>query len=252
MAKVGRQTLPADRTFGAARDTSGAYQRAELHDGLVMRPGRATGARQQRARDAPDFAFARCRPVVDVGDEGAAQYARDVGVDELRAPLVRERRDGTRGIVADPGELAQQLRIRGQWLVRQCALLCHLASEAMEVAGTSIVPESLPRLAHLPRMRARQLRECREAMEEPIVVRDDARDLGLLEHELRHEHAIWIAGLSPWKVAAAAPIPFSQPATEGRLTCLVLALALHDVGGSVTCRSTSPRHARIPARPRDT
>src|SRR5207237_9308780 len=97
----------------------------------------------------------------------------DVGVDELGAPLVRERRDGTRCIVADPGEPPQQPRIRGQWLVRQCALLRHLASEAMEVAGTSIVPESLPRLAHLPRMRTRELRECRGTIEDAIIVADD-------------------------------------------------------------------------------
>ena len=95
-------------------------------------------------------------------------------------------------------------------------------------------------------------RRVADKLDIPFHALDFEREFNQIIDYFADEYAIWIAGLSPWKVAAAAPIPFSQPATKGRLTCLVLALALHDVGGGVTCRSTSPRRARIPARPRDT
>jgi hypothetical protein len=54
----------------------------------------------------------------------------------------------------------------------------------MQIPGAGVVPESLPRLANLARMRARQLQQRGETIEEPSVKGDDARDLCLLEHQL--------------------------------------------------------------------
>src|SRR5205085_6750686 len=67
-----RETFTVYGTFAAARHVRGADRRPQLHQGLVVGPGRAPGAGQELARNVPDDAAARRRPGIDVGREGAA------------------------------------------------------------------------------------------------------------------------------------------------------------------------------------
>ena len=74
----------------------------------------------------------------------------------------------------------------------------------MEVPRAGVVAEAIPRLRHA-RGRARATsRERGKALEELAVLVDDARDLRLLEHQLRDENAIRIARPPPWKIARVA------------------------------------------------
>jgi hypothetical protein len=40
-----------------------------------------------------------------------------------------------------------------------------------------------------------------------LIVRNDSRDLGLLEHELGDQDRVWIAGVAPREVSALQPKP---------------------------------------------
>jgi hypothetical protein len=49
--------------------------------------------------------------------------------------------------------------------------------------------------------------ERREGPEEPIVIRKNGLDAGLLEHELRDHDFIWVPGFSPGQVSFVKGIP---------------------------------------------
>src|SRR5205823_3961326 len=72
--------------------------------------------------------------------EGPEHDARAVGIDERRAPLVRERRHRARRVRADAGQLAQRRRIRRQ--------LGHAARELVEIARARVVAQPVPRFHH--------------------------------------------------------------------------------------------------------
>src|SRR6185437_430918 len=62
--------------------------------------------------------------------------------------------------------------------------------------------------------RTRQRRQRREAFQEFAVLEQHARDLRLLEHQLRHQDPIWIARPPPWKIAMVRAIPRPQQTPE--------------------------------------
>src|SRR4029079_16131439 len=140
--------MASHRTFLASGEAGGAYECPKLHQGLIVRPCRATSAGQEASRDVPDLALPRGSLEIRMRRERATDDPCDIGVDELRAPLVRERGDGSRGVLADAGQLAQAHGVGRQRLVRRGASLRDVASEEMEVAGARVVAESLPCLAN--------------------------------------------------------------------------------------------------------
>jgi hypothetical protein len=178
-----------------------------------VRPRRPSRPRQDRVGDRPERLLPGCRLRIDRRLKHAAQHTRHVGIDECSARLVGERRHGARGVGADPGQSTQRIRRRREATATRPAL-GHLACEAMQIARARIVAKSFPRLAHTCRRRSRNGSQRGERAQELCVLRDDARDLGLLEHQLRHEDPIRIAGASPGQVAGAALVPGAQPATE--------------------------------------
>ena len=178
-----------------------------------MCPGRPAGAWQNGIGDRPERFLPRGGLRVEVGLEDTPEHAGHVGVDERSACLVGERCDGARRVGADARECAQLVRRRGKAPAATSAR-GDLAGEPVEVARAGVIPESLPRLAHPRRRRVGHCPQRRECSQELRVFRHDARDLRLLEHQLRDENAIRIARSSPRQVTRAPPIPRAKPAAE--------------------------------------
>src|SRR5207244_976253 len=78
---------------------------------------------------------------------------------------------------------------------------------ALQLDRALVVTESLPRLDHVNRRRARKLLDCREPFQELDVRRYHARRLRLLEHHFGDERWIRIAMLAPRKCAAVLVEP---------------------------------------------
>ncbi len=47
-----------------------------------------------------------------------------------------------------------------------------------------------------------------------MIIRNNAGDMGLLEHEFRDENSVGIAGLTPGQIAAVPAVPIHKRASE--------------------------------------
>src|SRR2546430_4087777 len=70
-----------------------------------------------------------------------------------------------------------------------------------------IVPQPIPRFPHHARGCTSQAPEIRKPLEKPRIVLPHPAHLRLLQHELRHEHAVRIARAAPRQVAPGAGGP---------------------------------------------
>src|SRR6266480_4273243 len=85
----------------------------------------------------------------------------------------------------------------------------------MQVARPRVVAQAAPQREHVVEVRPGERFHVREAREEALVVRNDRRDLGLLQHHLRQPDAIRIARLLPRQVMTPVPgLPAYEPAGE--------------------------------------
>src|SRR5437879_1079944 len=89
-----------------------------------------------------------------------------------------------------------------------------LARDLMQADGPDVVAERVPELADVAGTGAGKVFERRIALEELVILRYDAIDLGLLEHDLGHEHAVGIARAPPGKIAAVPRVPGQQSALK--------------------------------------
>ena len=178
-----------------------------------MRPGGASGARQNRRGDRPERLLARRCLRIDRRIEHPPKHTRDVGIDERCACLVRERRDGARGVCPDP---RKGLKLDGR--CRQAstapAPVRDRAGEPVEIARSRVVAEALPSVPEARRRRRRHGPQRRKGLKELGVLRNDPHDLCLLEHQLRDEDVRRIACTAPGKIPRGAPIPRTEPPTE--------------------------------------
>ena len=90
----------------------------------------------------------------------------------------------------------------------------HLARQPVQIGGPPIVAEAVPFLAHPPGPRLGQMAQGREPREEARIELLDPAHLGLLQHHLRHQHAVGIAGLPPRQIASVSAEPGEEPAPE--------------------------------------
>src|SRR5262249_13691602 len=67
----------------------------------------------------------------------------------------------------------------------------------MEIPRASVITEALPRAKHLIFGSARHRTEIGKPPQPPVIVRDNAGDLGLLEHELGHKDCVRVASAPP-------------------------------------------------------
>ncbi len=105
-----------ERAHEAARPRRRADRRAELHQALVERARRVRlgQCRHQLAGALPQRLAARSALDVVRDREHASEHPRDVAVDERRLLAERDRRDRTRRVRPDAGDLAELGGVRGQ------------------------------------------------------------------------------------------------------------------------------------------
>jgi hypothetical protein len=89
-----------------------------------------------------------------------------------------------------------------------------LACDGLEAARTDVVAQWIPGPHDLGIVGRRERLQCRIAVEPLLVLREDAVDLCLLEHDFGHEHTVGVACFAPRQVAPVPAIPGEEPAPE--------------------------------------
>ncbi len=144
----------------------------------------------------------------------ARPHAADVRVDRGHRLSEPQARDGGRRVVADPRQGAQH---RG--IARHLAVVHpdDLGRGAVERDGASRIAQTTPGSQHLGPRRVRQGAHVGEPPHEPLEHRLDPCDLGLLQHDLAHEHRERIGeprpppgGRPPGIRASPRPVPGEQ------------------------------------------
>ena len=117
-------------------------------------------------------------------------------------PLVAgEREDRARGGSADARQRCDLLEARRERTGMQIA---HTLRGAVQVAGAGVIAEAGPEVQHFVDGRVGQRHDVRKARNETLEVRDHRRDLRLLQHDLRHPHAVRRTVALPRQVVATA------------------------------------------------
>src|SRR6266852_313385 len=194
------------RALGLARR---APRRAEIHQGLIVVIGASRG--DERFGEVPHGLLAAEAGQPPGAHEDPAEHSPHVRVHEGGVLPMRESQDGPGRVPAYPAK-AKQLRAP---VGEPPAVARHrLAGDAVQVLRAAIVAERIPGARHVAGAGARELLEGRIATEELTILGDDAVDLRLLEHDLRDEDAIRIAGPAPRKVATVSGVPGEQAPVE--------------------------------------
>ena len=141
----------------------------------------------------------------------ARQNASSVGFDNRNWLIKGERRDGIGRVTTDTGQLPDWREI-----ARKSASMAMLDGfrNRMQVAGSRVIAEALPRVEDVTFRSLGQGGEIWEAAEPLIIIRDNGGNLSLLEHELGDEDGVGIASLAPREGAAMAAIPAKQGELE--------------------------------------
>ena len=144
-------------------------------------------------------------------DEDSKQHACDVRVENRGALPKRKAADGAGGVGADALEREQR-----RFILRQLSAVLRdrFARDRLQAPGADVVAERIPRRRHFVFRRVREHFHRRILVEPFGVLRQDAIDLRLLQHDFRDEDVIRVGGLAPRQIAAVAAIPRQQPLTE--------------------------------------
>lgn len=196
------------------RDAGGAHQCAELHERLIVRPGGASRAREDRLGDLPEMPLSGGALRLDSRRKDSSENAGDIRVDERRPALIRERRDRACGVRADSWQRTKICRIRWKRTIRPIAAFGHLSCQTVKIPSPSVVAEALPRFHDVRRFGSGDVRKSGEALEELTVARHDAGDLRLLKHQLGNEDLVSDARPAPRQIAAVRAEPRSKTPAE--------------------------------------
>ena len=82
------------------------------------------------------------------------------------------------------------------------------------MASAGLIAESLPGVVDGSFLRPRERGKIREAIEPALIVGNNGRDLGLLEHEFRDQNRVGVVGATPWKIPTPEPEPTVQAASK--------------------------------------
>ena len=180
-----RHAVRFDRTERARRTRTHAERRAEIHDGLGV-DGHSIG-RRMPLRKRPQGALDRTLSGPALDAVVTTEHPLDVAVEDRVAITVTEGEDRTGGRTADPGQSDERIE-----LARHLAVVPvpHQGRGAMQIARPRVVTEPGPQSEHVVERSVRKVRKRRKPRHEPLVVPDDDADLRLLEHDLRHPHAV--------------------------------------------------------------
>jgi hypothetical protein len=108
------------------------------------------------------------------------------------------RQNGADHVPADAGEIGERSRI--VWNSAPVPGLDQ-ARGAMKVSGAPIIAQPFPDSEDFLLISFRQIAQGRKRMKETLEVRDDSRNLGLLQHDLADPDAIRISILPPREAA---------------------------------------------------
>jgi hypothetical protein len=189
----------------------GAHQCSQLHDRLIERPCSLAplGNDELRGLPYPALGYIRSRP----GVKGPSQDSGDVGIHSRGGALVGKAGDSPRGIPAHAGEPPKRRQLTGD---NPAVLHDHLLRQAVQVGSPAIVAQSLPTFPnHGSRGRGQRI-DVGISAEKSMVVLLDPGDLGLLQHEFRHENAIGVPGAPPGQIASVPAKPPDETATKNR------------------------------------
>jgi hypothetical protein len=131
----------------------------------------------------------------------AGKQSRNVGFNNWNGLIEGECRNRVRSVTPDSGQLADLIDVPWKLPASYCF------RGRMQVAGARVVTEPLPRVQDF-RFRGRgQAAEIRKAIQPSIIVRNDGRDLRLLQHHFRNQNRVGITRATPGEVAALPAIP---------------------------------------------
>lgn len=139
----------------------------------------------------------------------AHQDAGDVAIDDRDRPMEN---DGTEGACRVPADAGERLEIGG--VARDLAVkdLDDVAGGGVQIPGAPVIPQTGPRGEDFAQRRGSEGLEGGERGEEEGESLQHPRDLGLLEHELRDEGDVGVAGRGPPGERAGGSL---EPAGEG-------------------------------------
>ena len=142
------------------------------------------------------------------------QDAGDVRFDDRDCLAESEGCYGVGGVASDTRQRAN--RIRRAW--ETPSMLLHNGQCGRpEISRTGIIAEPLPGMENVVLRGRGESGNGGEAAQPFIIIRNDRRDLGLLEHEFGNEDRVGIIGPAPWEIAAIRAVPGEKPAAEGRI-----------------------------------
>jgi hypothetical protein len=84
----------------------------------------------------------------------------------------------------------------------------------VKTARAGIIAKPLPSVEHIRFLCPRERGKIREAIEPTLIVGNNGRDLGLLEHEFRDQNRVRVVGATPWKIPTPEPEPAMQAASK--------------------------------------
>lgn len=145
-------------------------------------------------------------------EEDSVQDAAHVRVHESHVPLEGEAGDGARGVRADARQLQQRLGF-GRDL--PAVLLDYDARRAVQAHDPPVAAQVAPDLDRLGRGCVGERPHRREPLQEPLVERDGADHLDLLQHHLGDEHAPRISRAPPRQIPGVLPEPAGQGLAYG-------------------------------------
>ena len=124
----------------------------------------------------------------------------------------RKRGHGRGGIRADAGEFPQFLSGARQFAT---VVLYDIPRELVQADGAPVVAHAGPDADDVCGLGVGERAECGEGVEECAVLEDDAVDLRLLEHDLRHENSVRVGDAAPGEDAGVAGVPGGNGVVEG-------------------------------------
>jgi len=136
--------------------------------------------------------------------EKPRQKASSVGLDDRNRLIKGKAGNRVRGVFADAGKLSHL--VCRAWEISVMPFhngFCR----GVEISGTSVITEALPRAKHLVFRGPCQRGEIGKRAEPLVIVRDDSGDLSLLQHELGDENCVRIAGPAPGEIPSMLSMP---------------------------------------------
>ena len=150
------------------------------------------------------------RPALDRAK--TRQYPFDVAIQNRRPDPHTQRGDRASGRPADTGELNQPLNTAREFTG---VLADHQLGRLVQIARPTVIAKPGPQMQYLVVTGGSQGMHIRERLHETLVIGNDGGYLRLLQHDLRHPHAVRRHALLPGQVLASVQvIPVQHPLGE--------------------------------------